>query len=70
MDFIMGNGYLALTRRTGEELFLYVNDSNGSTTEIRIDMNKINANTVKVGIDAPKTVDIVRGELLSELESI
>jgi len=66
----MGNGYLALTRRTGEELFLNIKDSNGSITEIRIDLNGIKGRQVRIGIDAPKTVEVVRGELLSEFESV
>ncbi|UZE97224.1 carbon storage regulator [Alkalimarinus alittae] len=62
----MGNGYLALTRREGEKLFFFIEDSNGTITKIRIDLNEITGNQVKIGIDAPKTVQIIRDELLSK----
>jgi len=46
---------LVLTRRIGEEIVIGEN--------IRIVVQRLGSNRVKLGIDAPPTVHIVRGEL-------
>lgn len=49
---------LVLTRKRNEEI--YIGDN------IKIKVIRTGANTVKIGIDAPETVRILRGELCEE----
>jgi len=51
---------LVLTRKTGESLLL------GDEIEIRI--VRIDGDHVRIGISAPRSIAIVRGELVEEIE--
>ena len=49
---------LILTRRPGETILI--------GDDIEVTVMRISGNQVRIGIEAPKDVDIVRGELLEE----
>ncbi len=51
---------LILTRRTGEALII--------GDDIEVTVLSVNGNQVKIGIDAPKDVEILREELLEEYD--
>jgi carbon storage regulator len=46
---------LVLTRRTGETVHI--------STDITVTVLEVNGNRIRIGIDAPRQVPIVRGEL-------
>ena len=46
---------LVLTRRTGETVHI--------STDITVTMLEVNGNRIRIGIDAPTQIPIVRGEL-------
>jgi carbon storage regulator len=50
---------LVLSRKTSERILI--------GDEIAITIVRIDPNSVRIGIDAPKTMSIVRGELSKEL---
>ncbi|WP_088009530.1 carbon storage regulator CsrA [Indiicoccus explosivorum] len=50
---------LILTRKAGETI--WIND------EIEITITEVKGDQVKIGINAPKTMDILRGELRQEI---
>ena len=52
---------LILTRKTGETI--WIND------DIEITINEIKGDQVKIGINAPRTMEILRGELRTEVSS-
>lgn len=55
---------LALTRtEKNQDLLIMFKDSTGETIEIRQNMKRV-GNQIKVVIDAPKGVEILRGELV------
>ena len=52
---------LILTRKIGETI--WIND------DIEITINEIKGDQVKIGINAPRTIEILRGELKTEVSS-
>lgn len=50
--------YLVLNRRLGESIKLVTHDINGHEVVVHIDINKVTATTVKLGLDAPKNIRI------------
>ncbi|MFX3675301.1 MAG: carbon storage regulator CsrA [Paenisporosarcina sp.] len=52
---------LILTRKIGETI--WIND------DIEITINEIKGDQVKIGINAPRTLEILRGELRTEVSS-
>jgi len=52
---------LILTRKIGETI--WIND------DIEITINEIKGDQVKIGINAPRTMEILRGELRTEVSS-
>lgn len=56
--------HLVLSRKANESLKIDVPDSNGTTTTIYVDVTSIQQNRVKLGIEAPREVNIVRFELI------
>lgn len=51
---------LVLTRQTGDSLYLILEDD----SQIVIKLEERNQNQIKLAIDAPKSVQVLRGELL------
>jgi len=52
-----------ITRREGETLrFLLVYDAQGTEVEIKLNVEEVRGGQVRLGIAAPKSVRIVRGE--------
>ena len=60
------NTHLILSRRKNESLQIEVPDLNGTITTIFIDIEDVHRNQVKIGIEAPKAVSILRYELAGE----
>jgi sRNA-binding carbon storage regulator CsrA len=58
----MDNSYLVLTRKSGDSLTLNVPHPDGSSTTINIDWLEKSG---KVGIEAPREVEVIRAELLN-----
>ena len=58
----MDNSYLVLSRKAGESIKLQVPDSNGTITEIHIDIVETGKQS-KIGIEAPRSVTILRHEI-------
>lgn len=54
-------GQLVLSRKPGEQIFI--------GDDIVLTVVRIGPNTVKVGIEAPREVNIVRGELMPREET-
>jgi len=52
---------LVLSRKTGERIYL------GENREIEITVVRIGSNNVRIGVDAPRDVPIVREELQATL---
>lgn len=52
--------YLVVNRKPNESLILTVNNPDGSTTKIEVDVLPNN----RVGIRAPKSVEVLRNELV------
>jgi carbon storage regulator CsrA len=61
----MNKSYLVLSRKAGESITLQFPDSNGTTTEINIDILE---QKHRVGIEAPRDVLILRHELTLEAD--
>lgn len=61
----MENGKLTLTRKLNQPLYLQFIDQDGRLQEINVTLKDISAQQAKLVIDAPKSVSITRGELLS-----
>jgi len=57
---------LVLTRREGERIILSLSGDGGEQIEIAVSIHELRKGSVKVGIDAPKRVKIVREELVDE----
>jgi sRNA-binding carbon storage regulator CsrA len=62
----MENGKLTLTRKPQQELYLQFIDKDGHLQEVNLMISEINGQQAKVVIDAPKSVSITRGELLTK----
>jgi sRNA-binding carbon storage regulator CsrA len=62
---IMANGTLTLTRKPQQLLHLQFIDQDGKLQEVNLMISEINGQQAKVVIDAPKSVSITRGELLT-----
>jgi len=60
----MENGHLSLTRRPFEELVFQIEDSSGQNIEVTQVISRISGEQVRISIDAPKSVKILRGELI------
>ena len=58
-NILKGKSMLVLSRKTSERILI--------GDEIAITIVRIGPNSVRVGIEAPKTMSIVRGELAKEL---
>ena len=56
---LKGKSMLVLSRKTSERILI--------GDEIAITIVRIGPNSVRIGIDAPKTMSIVRGELAKDL---
>jgi carbon storage regulator len=52
---------LILSRKPGENIRLFLEDGR----EITIEVLSVGSRAVRIGIDAPKSINIVRGELLA-----
>ena len=66
MDVIMQNGTLCLTRTNqNNQIIFEVAASNGERIIIRQDFMGVTKGSVRVAINAPQNVKILRGELLS-----
>jgi len=51
---------LSLTRRTNESITLYTSDG-----IVEILLSQIKGNQARIGINAPKSIDIVRSEIIN-----
>ena len=60
------NTHLILSRREDESLAIRVPDSNGTTTTVYVDIERLSRSRVKMGIEAPRGVSILRYELTEE----
>jgi len=60
----MSNGRLVLTRKTGEALCFSIKDSDGSDTDFTLSIDKTIGNQVRLSVDAPENVQVLREELL------
>ncbi|KZY32533.1 MULTISPECIES: carbon storage regulator [unclassified Oleiphilus] len=60
----MKNGFLNLSRKSGEEVFLFVGDTEGNETQIRLVVTEAENGQARLAFQAPANVDIWREELL------
>lgn len=60
----MKNGTLALTRKLYESVEMFYSDENGDEQTISVSVEKLSGNQVRLAINAPSSVKIVRDELL------
>lgn len=58
------NTHLVLSRKKDQSIKIEVPDSNGTATTIYIDIASIGEANVKLGIEAPREVSILRYELI------
>jgi carbon storage regulator len=56
---------LVLTRKKGESIICMLEDGR----EIEITLLELNGNQARIGVNADITIDIVRDELLSKIQS-
>jgi len=63
----MSNGRLVLTRKTGEALCFNITNSDETSTEFKLSIDKANGNQVRLSVDAPENVQVLREELLNQL---
>ena len=61
----MANGKLTLTRKRHQPINLQFIDKDGNLQEINLTISEINGQQARVVVDAPKSVSITRGELLT-----
>ena len=62
----MEHGTLCLTRKPNETLVFQYIDENCEQQEVTLTINQINSNQAKLMINAPMSMQIVRGELLDK----
>lgn len=58
---------LGITRapyKDNDELFFFIEDSNGSIIPIKQTFNSVNDTQIRLSIEAPDSVKIYRGELI------
>ncbi len=60
----MEHGKLALTRKPNQTVSLRYKDETGTLQEITVAISDVRGNQIRMDIDAPKSVTILRGELL------
>jgi len=62
----MEHGTLALTRKPNQTVSMQFVDDTGTTQEITLTISNVRGNQIRMAIDAPKSVTVLRGELLSQ----
>jgi carbon storage regulator CsrA len=60
----MSNGYLVLTRKTDEALCFNITNSDGTSTEFKLSIDRIIGKQVRLSVDAPANVRVLREELI------
>lgn len=60
----MEHGTLCLTRKTEQSVLLRYTDEHGLDQEIILSVSQIKGQKARLSIEAPKAVNVVRGELL------
>jgi len=60
----MSNGRLVLTRKTGEALCFIIKNSDNTSTEFTLSIDKTHGSQVRLSVDAPANVQVLREELL------
>ena len=58
------NGSLVLTRKTGQALCFSIIDSDGTSTEFTLTLNKTQGDQARLSVNAPDNVKVFREELL------
>lgn len=60
----MKNGTLALTRKLYDSIEMFYSDENGDEQTISVSVEKLSSSQVRLAVNAPTSVRIVRDELL------
>jgi len=60
----MSNGRLVLTRKPGEALCFIIKNTDNTSTEFKLSIDKTFGSQVRLSVDAPANVQILREELL------
>jgi len=63
----MSNGHLVLTRKPNETLCFSVKDSDGSVTDFTLAIDQVNGVQVRLSVNAPANVQVLRKELLEQI---
>ena len=63
----MSNGHLVLTRKPNETLCFSVKDSDGSATDFTLSIDQVNGTQVRLSVNAPANVQVLREELLEQI---
>ena len=64
-NLIMEHGRLSLTRKTDQPIIFQYTDEHGDEQEIILSVTQIRGAQARLMMDAPKSVNIVRQELLN-----
>ena len=60
----MSNGRLVLTRKPGEALCFIIKNTDNTSTEFKLSIDKTHGSQVRLSVDAPDNVRVLREELV------
>jgi len=63
----MSNGRLVLTRKAGEALCFIIKNADNTSTEFKLSIDRNNGKQIRLSVDAPANVQVLREELLKSI---